>query len=132
MRIAPGADGDHELGILMDFLRRNVPWQAAVDVEKFHAFSGFMCPAGGAAYAAAETAMEKAFGRPVHAIGAGGSIPLVRTLHQAVPDAEFVLWGSEDMAGSSIHGPNESVDLAELERMCLAEALFLQLLGESR
>ncbi len=57
-------------------------------------------------------------------MGCGGSIPLVSTLLGAMPDAEIILWGATDVAESRIHGPNESVDLAELERMALAEALL--------
>ena len=39
-----------------------------------------------------------------------------------------MLIGAEDPA-ALIHAPNESVDLAELERMVLAEALLLARLG---
>ena len=60
--------------------------------------------------------------------GEGGSIPLVAAFHKALPDAEVILWGPEEPQ-CKIHGPNESVDLGELERCVLAEALFLDGLG---
>ncbi len=56
--------------------------------------------------------------------GQGGSIPLVAAFHEAAPDAEIILWGTEEPQ-ARIHAPNESVDLAELERCILAETLFL-------
>lgn len=132
MRIAPGADAGHELSVLMEHLRAVVPWNARVTVQEVSCSPGFACPTGGPGYAAARTALATAFGRPVLEKGTGGSIPLLRTLQDAVPLAEFVLWGPEDAAGSRIHGTNESVDLGDLERMIVAQALFLALLAKTR
>jgi acetylornithine deacetylase/succinyl-diaminopimelate desuccinylase-like protein len=36
----------------------------------------------------------------------------------------MILWGAEEPQ-CKIHAPNESVDLAELQRCVLAEALFI-------
>ena len=41
-----------------------------------------------------------------------------------IPGAEMILWGAEEPL-CKIHAPNESVDLGELERCTLAEALFI-------
>ncbi|MDI6719683.1 MAG: M20/M25/M40 family metallo-hydrolase [Methanomicrobiales archaeon] len=131
MRTAPEADADRELEHLMEHLRRSAPWGVQVEVEKFRASRGFVCPRGGPVHMAAKWAMETAYGRPVQEIGGGGSIPLLHTLRQAVPDAEFVLWGSEDLARSRIHGPNESLDLGDFERTILAPCLLLLRLGRS-
>ena len=46
---------------------------------------------------------------PVEA-GSGGSIPLLHTLQTAAPQAEFILWGPEDVARARIHASDESVD----------------------
>jgi acetylornithine deacetylase/succinyl-diaminopimelate desuccinylase-like protein len=129
MRIAPGADPDHELRLLMDHLRNAAPWNVRVDLHKVSASPGFVCPTGGPGFIAARSAMEHSFGKTVREIGAGGSIPLVETLHRTVPQAEFILWGAEDLALSRIHGTNESVDIQELERMIVAQGLLLQALG---
>ncbi len=56
--------------------------------------------------------------------GQGGSIPLCNVLAERFPDAEIALIGVEE-PGCLIHAPNESVDPSEIERMALAEALFL-------
>jgi hypothetical protein len=45
----------------------------------------------------------------------GGSIPLVMALHEAVPDAEILLFGATD-SYANIHAPNERVLIDELER----------------
>ena len=70
--------------------------------------------------------MEAAFVAPPGETGSGGSIPLLRTLQRAAPGAEFILWGSEDVARSRIHASDESVDPSEIERMILAQAFLLQ------
>jgi acetylornithine deacetylase/succinyl-diaminopimelate desuccinylase-like protein len=132
MRISPDADADSELHLLMDHLRAVAPWAAHVGVRKVSENAGFICPTAGPGYAAARTALEAAFDKPVGQIGAGGSIPLLHVLREAVPEAEFVLWGAEDAACSRIHGANESVDIDELERFIVAQSLFLHFLGEER
>jgi acetylornithine deacetylase/succinyl-diaminopimelate desuccinylase-like protein len=78
---------------------------------------------------AAREAMADVYGRPAEVIGSGGSIPLLTTLQKINPKAEFVLWGAEDGAAANIHSADESVDLEELGRAALAEALLLARLG---
>jgi hypothetical protein len=63
-------------------------------------------------------------------VGSGGSIPLLQTLRNAAPEAEFILWGPEDVARSRIHASNESLDPSEIERMVVAQGLFIQLMAE--
>ena len=129
MRIAPDADPRRELQILMDHLRLVAPWNVRVDVREVSTSSGFICPAGGPSFAAASRALEIAFEKPVLDKGTGGSIPLLHLLHDAVPDAEFILWGAADASCSHIHGTNESVDIGELEHSIVAQSLFLSLMG---
>ncbi|HVP96955.1 M20/M25/M40 family metallo-hydrolase [Methanoregula sp.] len=132
MRIAPDADPKHELALLVAHLRAAVPWNARVTVQEVSSSPGFVCPTGDLVYAAARTALAIAFGRPVLEKGTGGSIPLLRTLQDTVLHAGFVLWGAEDAAGSRIHGTNESVDVSDLERTIVAQALFLLLLAKKQ
>jgi acetylornithine deacetylase/succinyl-diaminopimelate desuccinylase-like protein len=129
MRIAPGADPQHELRLLADHLRVHAPWHVKVEISEFHASSGFICPTGGDAYETAKKVMEAVYRQPVRETGSGGSVPLLNELKRMVPEAEFVLWGCEDNERSRIHGVNESVDLGELERMIVIQALLLQELG---
>jgi acetylornithine deacetylase/succinyl-diaminopimelate desuccinylase-like protein len=48
----------------------------------------------------------------------------VKAFADAYPTAALLLTGVEDPDGRA-HGENESLDLAEFERACVAEALFL-------
>jgi acetylornithine deacetylase/succinyl-diaminopimelate desuccinylase-like protein len=130
LRIAPGADPEHEVRQLADHLRAHAPWHVLVDITEVHQSSGFICPTGGQGYMAARKVMEAVYRRPVQEAGAGGSIPLLNVLKRAVPGSEFVLWGCEDHEQSRIHGSNESVALIELERMIVTQALLLQELGK--
>ena len=53
-----------------------------------------------------------------------------RGLPTAQPAAELILWGAEEPL-CKIHAPDESVDLGELERCMLAEALFIAGMAEA-
>jgi acetylornithine deacetylase/succinyl-diaminopimelate desuccinylase-like protein len=125
MRIVPGSDPDRELDALVRHLETHAPWGAAVDVERVKTAPPFRCATDGPAFAAARAAMQEAFGSPAGEAGSGGSIPLLRSLQAVSPDAEFILWGAEDLARARIHASDESVDPAEIERMILAQASFL-------
>jgi acetylornithine deacetylase/succinyl-diaminopimelate desuccinylase-like protein len=128
MRVAPGSDPVAELAALARHLETHVPWGAEVTVEPIDWDIGFpfRCATDGPAYAAARRALEAAFGLPPGEAGSGGSVPLLQKIQKAVPQAEFVLWGAQDMAAARIHASDESVDPAEIERMILAQAFFLQ------
>ena len=130
MRIVPGSDPEKELEALVDHLMAHAPWGAKVEVQRTKAAPPFRCETGGPGYAAARRALAEAFGKPAGEAGSGGSIPLLRTLQQAAPGAEFILWGPEDVALSRIHSSDESVDPREIESMVVAQALLLQRLAE--
>jgi acetylornithine deacetylase/succinyl-diaminopimelate desuccinylase-like protein len=130
MRIAPGADPEHEVRLLADHLRAAAPWHVQAEISEVHSSSGFICPDSGSGYELARKVMEAVYRRPVKETGGGGSIPLLNELKDAVPGAEFVLWGCEDNERSRIHGTNESVAIDELERMIVAQALLVQELGK--
>ena len=121
VRIPPGADPAASMEAVRAHLEASVPWGArmAVEVERPST------PVTLDADAAAERALADAFGKPVAHMGSGGSVPLVARLRAAYPEAAIVLWGAEDSEQSRIHAANESVDLVELERIALAEALLL-------
>lgn len=131
MRIVPGADPGAELAALERHLRTHAPWGAAVEVEAVKTAPPFRARTDGPGFAAARGALGEAFGVEPLEAGSGGSIPLLQTLADAAPDAEFILWGPEDMAGSRIHASDESVDPNELESMIVAQALLLAKLAQT-
>jgi acetylornithine deacetylase/succinyl-diaminopimelate desuccinylase-like protein len=67
--------------------------------------------------------MEAAYGRAPVEIGSGGSVPLVPVLARTFPSAEILIYGASDER-SQYHSIDESVDLGDLERTALAEALL--------
>jgi len=131
MRIAPGADADHELRLLVDHLTSVAPWHVEVEVTPLKAGWPFAVDMSGPVVLAAEQGLTEAFGTAVETIGSGGSIPLINSLKRACPRADVILWGAEDTALSRIHASNESVDPAEIQRMVVAQVLTLRALGAS-
>jgi acetylornithine deacetylase/succinyl-diaminopimelate desuccinylase-like protein len=128
VRLAPGQDPAQALRIVARHLRAAAPWGVRVTMTPNGTGEGFLARTDGPAYATAAGALRAAFGRDVVQFGQGGSIPLVAALKSIVPGPEIILWGAEEPL-CKIHAPNESVDLGELQRMVLAEALFLAALA---
>jgi acetylornithine deacetylase/succinyl-diaminopimelate desuccinylase-like protein len=131
MRIAPRADAKRELQALMGFLRSRAPSWAQVDVTQVSIADPFEVRSEGQGLEAARAALREAYRAPPSEIGGGGSIPVLRSLQHTSPHAGFVLWGAQDLQ-ANIHGPNESVDPAEIEKMIVSQALFLELLSHER
>jgi len=126
LRIAPGSDADHEIEVLMEHLRSVAPWGVKVECSRGKVSNGFTVDRSGPAYAASKAALTDAYGKDAGDCGSGGSIPLLDILKEVAPNAEFVLWGAEDLALSRIHANNESVDPSEIEHMILAQTIFLE------
>jgi acetylornithine deacetylase/succinyl-diaminopimelate desuccinylase-like protein len=131
LRIAPGDDPVAARQALVEHLGAHAPWGVAVTFEGtsgFEAGHGYMVDTTTAASRAAMDALARAYGRDAIELGSGGSIPLVPMLTRTFPGIEVLIWGAMDDR-SFIHSVNESVDLSEIERIALAEALFLRTLG---
>lgn len=126
MRVAPGCDPRSQLDLLLDHLRKHTPAGAKLEIIRTVTSPPFSVNRDGRILAAARAALEGAYGRPASQIGCGGSIPLCQALQTVVPQAEFVLWGAEDVARSRIHGPQESVDPEEIRRIITAQVLLMQ------
>ena len=129
MRVPPGQDSEQARKHLADHLRASAPWGIEVEVSEGQAGPGFAAATDGPGYTAARRAMRAAYGKDSVLMGQGGSIPLISNLATAAPQAEIILWGAEDTA-AAIHSADESVDLAELERCIISEALLLQYLSQ--
>ncbi len=131
LRVPPGQDALAASDALVRHLQSRAPWGVSVSVTPEAAGQGIRVDTAGPAYTAARAALRQAYGKPTQEIGEGGSIPLIDSLRAAVPAAEILLFGAQDPM-ARIHAPNESVDLAELERAVLAQALFLRDFGLSK
>ena len=127
VRVPPGADPVHTMDAVRAHLKAHVPWGARLELDVEPASSPVELDGH---ERAAERALAAAYGRPVHRMGSGGSVPLVGKLREAYPDAAFVLWGAQDADHAHIHAANESVSLDEVASIALAEALLLRELAE--
>lgn len=124
VRVAPSQDPAEAAAAVVRHLKARVPWHVKATIALGETGRGYLAVDGGRGHRVARWALEEAYGRTVTEIGEGGSIPLVAAFHAAAPAADLVMLGVIDPA-SHEHAPNESVDLDELERCTLAEALFL-------
>lgn len=125
LRIPPGTDRDQAEKALGDHLRAAAPWGVRVTVETEATGSPFSASTDGPAYQVMAAAMNEAFGKPMVALGQGGSIPLCNVFADTYPEVEVIMMGVEEPT-AAIHAPNESVDPNEIARLAHAEALFLQ------
>ncbi|RVW05028.1 dipeptidase [Rhodococcus spongiicola] len=129
LRVPPGMDPVRAQDALVTHLEKAAPWGAHVTVEREAFGEPFQARTSGIGYAALTVALTAAFGTDVVVAGQGGTIPLCNVLAEQFPDAEIVLMGVEEPR-ALIHAPNESVDPSEIENLAVAEALFLQELGD--
>lgn len=125
MRTAPGQDNEAALAALRTHLESNVPWGAEITVTGTEAGDGFNLTTGGPAFEAWKAGMREAWGRDAVEMGVGGSIPFVAAFSEKLPNAPILLTGAGDPT-SSVHAPNESQDLGDLEKSVLAEAIALR------
>jgi acetylornithine deacetylase/succinyl-diaminopimelate desuccinylase-like protein len=128
LRIAPGDDPARALDLLATHVEANAPWGVEVDVKRGEGGHGLRVSNAGPAFGAMRRAMETAYGRPAVESGSGGSVPLVPVLARTFPEAEILIYGASDEK-SQYHSIDESVDLGDLQRACLAEALLWAELG---
>ena len=121
LRVHPEQDAQEAQAALMRHLEKQMPFGIRLEVHPGATGNGFAARTSSAAYDAALEAWSAAWSAETVTIGAGGSIPLVSSLQQAVPDADILMVGTID-GFANIHGPNERVLLDEFEKVTLAEA----------
>ena len=128
LRIAPGQDPDAAAEALRRHLESAVPWGAQVTVHGGAKGAAVSLAGENATSEAYRRAMRTAWGRDPVDIGVGGTIPFVSAFADSFPGADILLTGAADpMSGA--HGPNESLDLDELRRSVLAEAVAFRVLA---
>lgn len=129
MRLAPGEDVAAARDRLVGHLRAAAPWGVRVAIDAPEPGMGYLVDTASPAYRTMKNSLSEAFGdSPVSESGSGGSIPLVPMLARTFPGIDVLIVGAGDNR-SNYHSIDESVDLVDLERMILAEALFLRTLG---
>jgi acetylornithine deacetylase/succinyl-diaminopimelate desuccinylase-like protein len=125
LRVHPRQPAGEAQAALVRHLEGLRPFRIPLTIEAGDAGDGFAAETSGVAYEAARAALASAWGSDPVSTASGGSIPLLNALHEAVPDAEILLFGAED-GQCNLHAPNERVLLDELERAVIAEAEFFR------
>ncbi|WP_328791798.1 MULTISPECIES: dipeptidase [unclassified Streptomyces] len=132
LRVPPGVDTGAAVKLLQAHLEAHTPWQARLELEVVGQGQPFRADTDSPAYASMRAALEAAYpGQEMQISGMGGSIPLCNTLTSLYPEAEMLLIGLSEPE-AQIHAVNESVSPQELERLSVAEALFLVNYAESK
>ncbi|MFI5804772.1 dipeptidase [Streptomyces sp. NPDC051561] len=125
LRVPPGQDATRATELLTAHLHAHAPWGVKVTVEQVGQGQPFKADTSSPAYTSMADAMRVAYpGEEMQTSGMGGSIPLCNTLAALYPEAEILLIGLSEPE-AQIHAVNESVSPEELERLSVAEALFL-------
>ncbi|CAL9643137.1 dipeptidase [Streptomyces lavenduligriseus] len=126
LRVPPGTDAAEAGKLLQAHIEAHTPWGARVTVEQIGQGQPFSADTSSPAYEAMAEAMAVAYpGETMQYAGQGGSIPLCNTLAALYPRAEILLIGLSEPE-AQIHAVDESVSPEELERLAVAEALFLR------
>jgi acetylornithine deacetylase/succinyl-diaminopimelate desuccinylase-like protein len=128
MRIAPGQDGAEALEMLTAHIERSAPWGAEVTVDNGHFGEAFDLDSAGPMFEAYRDGMREGYGAEPVEMGMGGSIPFVAAFDERYPDAAVLLVGVADPM-SRYHGPNENLELADLQSATLSQALALESMG---
>ncbi len=124
VRIPPGVDSRAATEALAAHVRDHMPWGLTAEFTPEDPANGTVVQTRGPAYDAFRAAMIEAYGQQPTEQGAGGAVPFVANLIEQFPDLEVIGTGAQDPL-ARIHAPNESIDLAELQRSLLAQVLFL-------
>ncbi|MGI9556979.1 MAG: dipeptidase [Solirubrobacterales bacterium] len=124
LRVPPGLDAAEAQQALAAHLEAAAPWGVALETEAAGLGEPFRARSDGPAFTCMSDALGAAYGRDTQTQGEGGSIPLTNALAESLPDAEIILAGVQEPT-CLIHAHNESVDPSEIERIAVAEALFL-------
>ena len=125
LRVPPGMASKRAEETLIAQLRAATPWNARVEIYTQKITEPLAGVTTGVAYTAFREALRDAYHREPVALGQGGTIPVCSAFATSYPGAELILFGVEEPL-CAIHSPNESVDPGEIERIALAETLFLR------
>ncbi len=130
VRIPPGVDAELATAALERHVREHAPFGVEVGFTPAEPADGTLIATQGDAQRIYAEAMREAYGRGPTEQGMGGAVPFVANLVSAFPHLAVIATGAQDPL-ARIHAPNESIDLAELRRSILAQALFLEKLAEA-
>ena len=129
IRIVPDMEPEETLGLLTAHLREKAPWGIQVTLEPETPSRWWHTDTSGPAFEAARRSLEMGYGIKPVVIGAGGSIPFVQTITDALGGAPALLFGVGDPY-SAAHSENESLLISDWEKGCRSLIFLFSALSE--
>jgi len=127
IRVVADMDPEKTLKLLQEHLRSQAPWGLEVSFKVEACNGPWATEPAGVAFEAAESALEKGYGKAPYKIGCGGSIPFVKPFADALGGAPALLIGVEDPY-TNAHGENESLLISDFKSACVSQVhLFAEL-----
>jgi acetylornithine deacetylase/succinyl-diaminopimelate desuccinylase-like protein len=117
IRIVPDMDPEETLALLKKYLLARAPWGVRVTIDHESPARWWRTDTKGRVFEAACKALEQGYGKKPVIAGAGGSIPFVQTITDALGGAPALLFGVGDPF-SAAHSENESLLLSDWEKGC--------------
>ncbi len=124
VRTVPDMDPGETFDLLKRHLVEHAPWNVQVTIEPEVPSRWWRTDTAGRTFEAALSSMEKGYGRKPAVVGAGGSIPFVQTITEALGGVPAVLFGVGDPL-SAAHSENESLLLSDWDSGCRSFIHFL-------
>ena len=130
MRIVPGMDSKKSADLLVEHLKKNIPWGMQLSIENLHFDPAWMCSADNEVFEIALASLSEGFGEKAVVIGCGGSIPLVSTIENFIGKVPILLTGIEDPY-TQAHSENESLHLGDFKSAIKSQIILFEKLGKS-
>ena len=128
IRIVPDMDPLETLELLKKHLLKHAPWGVQVTIEPETPSRWWRTETSGKVFEAALTALERGYRKKPAVVGAGGSIPFVQTITDALGGAPALLFGVGDPY-TAAHSENESLLISDWEKGCQSLIHLFALLG---
>jgi len=129
VRIVPDQDADEIKELLLEHLRKQVPWGLQSRFKAEHTAGWWMTEPVGPIFDRARRALELGYGKKPLVMGCGGSIPFVDPFARALGDVPALLVGVEDPY-TNAHAENESLHLGDFDKAVASQIHLLALLAE--
>ena len=117
VRIVPDMDPQETLDLLRTHFLKQAPWGVQVEVKAESPSPWWRTDTDGPFFEAALSALEKGYGKKPAIVGAGGSIPFVRTITEMLGGVPALLFGVGDPYAAA-HSENESLVIADWQSAC--------------
>ncbi len=131
IRIVPDMDPQETVRLLKEHLLAKAPWGVRVDIRTESPSPWWRTDTDGPVFDAALRALGKGYGRKPAVVGAGGSIPFVRTITETLGGVPALLFGVGDPSAAA-HSENESLVIADWESACRSMIHLFAELGTAR